>query len=141
MAKGSVEINGKEYVVGPGGVFVDLDGNVCGFLGGDIVRECQLEEEGENFVDTLVGTLTKKEEEEGAKGLRRGIGRRGMAFTPLQYLAMAETTVVAGLVATAIHEGREAEKAYERQVEAEYRAKEMERRVQEARERHRKKRG
>jgi 6-phosphogluconate dehydrogenase len=121
--KGIVEINGKEYVICPEGAFIDLDGNLCGFLCGDIVHECQMEEEGDNLVDTIVSTAEKKKAGEGTKA----------ALVELVVITAVAITAIIGVV-NARKQGREQVRDAEAEAdEAEARAADMQRRLDERR--------
>lgn len=129
MTKELVTIEGQEYVVAPNGAICDDDGNVCGFLGTDIVG-------GEdNFVDSYMSSLNKEFEQKGAKGrAAMALGRRaGMAFTAPAYAAMAVTAMGAAVIGAAAKDWYDADQEADRAVE---RAEQMDRRV----ERHRKSR-
>ena len=119
--KGIVEINGNKYVVCPEGAFIDFEGNLRGFLCGDIVHECQMEEE-DNFIDTLVSKANAKRAESETKA------------------ALVEPIIITAAIASAaiaIYEARrQAKEAEEEARLAEARAAEMQRRLEEARARH-----
>lgn len=115
--KGIVEINGREYVVCPKGAFIDLDGNLCGFLCGDIVRECQLEEEESNLIDSLVSAETK----------RLGEGTKAAL---VEVVIGAAVVIVVGAIILPYLTGDMEADAAERQAEK------MQKRLEEARKRH-----
>ena len=59
MDEGVLTINDKKYVVGHGGMLVDLDGNLCGYLGSDLVKQCGVTDRGDNLVDLLSEAMSE----------------------------------------------------------------------------------
>jgi|GEM_PF-5867273 len=134
MTKELVTIEGTEYVVAPNGALFDDDGNVCGFLGADVVGG------DDNFIDSLMTSLHEQTEgEAGAKG-RLAVGmaarRAGMAFTAPQYVALGAGALGAASIANAAKEYMAKEAAEAEADRAEARAAEMQRRVEAHRRRH-----
>ncbi|MCP5090419.1 MAG: hypothetical protein GY949_05815 [Gammaproteobacteria bacterium] len=66
MTKEIVHIEGNEFVVGPSGCVVDLDGNVCGLLNADLIG-ADGEDISKNAVDTMVTSATLTAQRSGAK--------------------------------------------------------------------------
>jgi len=144
MGDTTVTINGTTYVVAPGGVLADLDGNLCGFVGGDIVKAAGIADDTPNFSDTLVGAFAQRMTADGAKGnwAARGL-RAGIALTAPEMVAVGLGAAGAMALADAAgraynmeRDERELIKDENEANEAEARARETERRVREARSRH-----
>jgi len=128
MATGIIKINGKEYVVGANGIFVDINGKVVGFLANGLVKESGLKPSGPNIVDAILERMQKGEPPPGAPSAPWGMRRTGVTGGVLAVM------VGLGAVAAWLSGGGD---AYVEQKEAEKRAAEMEKRVAEAKERHR----
>ncbi|MCP5090418.1 MAG: hypothetical protein GY949_05810 [Gammaproteobacteria bacterium] len=62
-----IPIDGQDYVLGPGGSVADSNGNVCGFLGSDIVQQCDPDDATANVADGLVGGFVDSSAESGEK--------------------------------------------------------------------------
>jgi hypothetical protein len=66
----TVNVNGQDYAVGRNGSIADADGNICGFLGSDILKNVGPDVATENFSDAIVSGFTKAAVESGAKDPR-----------------------------------------------------------------------
>ena len=128
MAQGSINIDGKEYVLGQDGRFLDLDGKLCGFVGSEIVKGSGLTHRGDNLVDMLAAALTQT----------KPVGAKASGIRPPQGTHLAMPVIIAGtgMIIRAGYEyirKRQAEGEADRAEEA---AKEMQKRLEEARRRH-----
>lgn len=130
MERELITIEGHEYVVAPNGAMFDDDGNVCGFLGSDIVG-------GENnLVDSYMSALEKEFAEEGAKGVGLA-GARASGCLPLPILGAVVAVGSTIAVGMAVKEGVALLDAKAEQKQAEKQAEEMQRRLEEHRRRRR----
>lgn len=127
MKETTLTVNGQEYLLGPGGAFLDLDGNLCGFVGSDVTQE----RDAPHFVDQMVAAIAAKSQQAGAKG---GAATAGMAFTAPGLVAMGVVAMGGAMIGNAAYEAWEASNEAD---QAEQRAREMQARLQAARARRR----
>jgi len=123
MEEGKIKVGGREYLLGPGGIVLDADGNVSGFLGAELVQKAGYADTARNIVDAIGSSLAAKAPE-GAKD-----PRAGAAFSAGQLGAIGAGAAGAASIAYAGYEAYQAYQAGNEADQAEARAREMEARL------------
>lgn len=127
MSATTINVNGREYVLCPGGGFLDLDGNLCGFVGSDVTGDSDTP----HIVDQMVQAFAAESEKAGAKGA--GAMRAGLTMSPAGAVALGVGAVAAEAIGRAARDWYAAEREADT---AEARARETQRRLEETRRRH-----